>query len=282
MRYLLSALSFVMSRLPKQVLHWMALSGAVFFFDILRIRRSLILKNIKIAFGDKLSPKERRHIGRQSVYSFILTFLEVLALPGGRLSQNIPVEGAEHLRAATAQNKGVYLLCLHMSNWEAMGTPITQITGGIEAVVKSIGRRSLDQWITESRRLNGYTSIVRQNKGEGIAAIKRALAAGKAYGFAADQSRPGSPKLPFFGRPAKTNVSLAGIWQKMPAPVVPCYLERRGVGKFTLHCLPEVKFTNKAGEAGIMENSRLMNQSCEEIISRLPSQYFWYHNRWKG
>src|SRR5690606_3301693 len=110
----------------------------------------------------------------------------------------------------------------------------------------------------------------------------RTLRRNEIVGFVLDQSRPGEPRLKFFSHPAKTNTSLAQIWRKWPAPVVPAYIVRRSVGCHDGYFLPPLNLQKTTDpEDDIVINSTLFNRTLEKIISDHPDQYFWMHDRWK-
>lgn len=97
-----------------------------------------------------------------------------------------------------------------------------------------------------------------------------------------DQSRPGEPKLPFFGRPAKTNTSLAGVWPANPVPIVPAFITRQSPTVHTLRFFPPVTMTRSSDEkADVLANTETFNRVIEQMIRACPEQYFWMHNRWK-
>ena len=102
-----------------------------------------------------------------------------------------------------------------MGNWEAMGAAWALVTPA-HVLVKKVGSSSVDRFVSELRDRNGFLTVKRKKKGDGFSAIRDVLARGEIVGFVMDQARPGEPKLPFFGRPAKTNTSFAAIWRQDP------------------------------------------------------------------
>ncbi len=279
----LSTLSYSLSCLPKVALDGVARILSAFIFDILRFRRALILKNIKIAFGEKYSAEDRVRLGRASVYHFALTMLETLVSVRKPIAADVSVEGERHLREALAQGKGAYILCFHMGNWEAMAAKMTQSIVPSYVLVKKIGSPGVQRWVEETRQRNDFRWIKREKKGDGFRGIREVLSRGEAVGFAFDQTRPGEPRLPFFGHPAKTNTSLAAIWRRYPAPIIPAYIQRESFGVHTLKFFPEVKLTVSENlDADILTHSQQFNQVLEELITQCPEQYFWLHNRWKS
>ncbi|MCX6131608.1 MAG: lysophospholipid acyltransferase family protein, partial [Proteobacteria bacterium] len=112
--------------------------------------------------------------------------------------------------------------------------------------------------------------------------IREVLARGEIVGFIIDQARPGEPRLPFFSKPAKTNTSLAAIWCRARAPIVPVFIHRQSFGHHIIECQPELVLQETASSADdIIHNSLIFNRVVETAVRRYPEHYFWFHNRWK-
>lgn len=250
-------------------------------FDIVRFRRKLVLNNLTTAFGDKYSDQQKAKIGRSSIDNFVQTILESLISVRRPIDANIEVFGREHLNAALEKGKGVYILCAHIGNWEAMGAKITRSFCPSYVIVKKVGSKGLNRFVESLRLKNGFYWIARNKKGDGMRGIKEVLSRGEIVGFAFDQARPGEPRLPFFNQPAKTNTSLAAIWNKIEAPIVPVCIYRKGFGQHELHIQPELKMEPIEGKEDILNVSTRFNQIVESMVGPHPEQYFWLHNRWK-
>lgn len=260
----------------------MAYFLAFMVFSVLRLRRGLILKNLDIVFGSARTLSQKKRIGLLSIYHFILTSLELLASQDGMLSKKCEFVDMVHLKEALAKGKGVYLLCIHMGSWEAMGSALTKSIAPTHVVVKKVGGKALNQVVTELRIKNGFLPILRKKKGDAFKGIKKALLNNEVVGFAFDQARPGEPKLPFFGKLAKTNTSLAAIQMRFDAPIIPAYTFRVTPQKHKICFLPEVDLVEGDGmEDTILKRSAQFNKIVEAMILNEPSQYFWMHNRWK-
>jgi KDO2-lipid IV(A) lauroyltransferase len=278
----LTALALSLSRLPNRILVSFAHFIAYFAFDALRIRRTLIMKNIHIAFGSTKTEKEMLHIGRQSVVNVVLTLFETLISIRQPIADRIEVRGGEHLKAALAQGQGVYILCFHMGNWEAMGAKITKHFKPAYIVVKKVGGPGTNRFVERLRLNNGFFWIRREHKGDGMRGIREVLDRGEVVGFVIDQARPGEPRLPFFGTPAKTNTSFAAIWSRRNAPIVPGYIHRTAFGEHLLELEPALELTcSEERSQDIIDHSVLFNQVVENAIRKYPEHYFWLHNRWK-
>jgi KDO2-lipid IV(A) lauroyltransferase len=281
MYWILKLVAAFVSRRSDEGIERMARAVAFLAFDVLRLRRGLILKNLKLAFPEK-TDAERVAIGRASMKNFALTAMEFFRAQGTDIAARIEMKGLEHVRRALDRGQGVYILCFHLGNWEAMGAAVTRHVAPAYVLVKKVGSSSVDRFVSELREKNGFLTVKRRKKGDGYAAIKEILARNEIVGFVMDQARPGEPKLPFFGHPAKTNTSLAAIRQRVPAPVMPSYIVRTGPSQHVIEFFPEIELTDSGDAAkDVLEHSTRFNAVVESYIRRSPEQYFWMHDRWK-
>lgn len=281
MYLLMKSMAAVISRMSDRTIHALTMALAILVFDVLRLRRRLVTDNLGIAFPE-MPHRERVRTGRMSVYHFLMTAMELLRSYRTDIAKDIEVRGVEHIRGALDKQKGVYILCFHLGNWEAMGAQCTRMLCPSYVLVKKVGTGGLDRFVTEVRDKNQFLSVKRQKKGDGFTAIKEILAAGHIVGFVMDQARPGEPKLPYFGHPAKTNTSLAAIWRKVPAPIVPAFIRRVGVSKHILEFFPEVPLSiTQDAEQDVLRHSTEFNAIVESHVRKHPEEYFWMHNRWK-
>lgn len=282
MYYVLNTFSILLSALPPKALVYLAHTLSWFLFSILRVRRKLVLNNIATAMGPQISHREKVNIGYHSLFHFILTALEFLAERQGGLGDGVRFEGEEHLQAALKQGKGAYILCIHLGSWEAMCSAMTRRIKPSHVIVKKVGSEGTNRFILNLRQRNGFNSVARRKKGDGMKAIRQILGKGEVVGFVMDQARPGEPLLPFFGRPAKTNTSFAAIWQKAPAPIIPAFIKREAYGKHTLTFREELSVDQFLSEPDpVLAMSKYFNSVVESMILEAPEQYFWMHNRWK-
>ena len=275
-------ISICLSFLPYNVVALLSKALGFFMYYVVGYRRKMITGNIKKAFGDNYSEKQRDKIGFKSLCSFIQTELELLASRSGNLGKGVTLVGREHIDKALSEGKGAYILCIHLGSWEAMGSGMNRQICPTHVIVKNVGGAKTDKYFRWIRNKNGFLSVERKKKGDAFRAIKKVLGQNEILGFVMDQSRPGEPKLPFFGHPAKTNTSFAAILERMPAPVIPGYCVRTGPGEYEVTFEPELEIINTGDtESDVIENSKMFNRVVESLISKCPEQYFWVHNRWK-
>ena len=103
----------------------------------------------------------------------------------------------------------------------------------------------------------------------------RTLRSGGLLAFLIDQNiRAESVKVPFFGMPALTPIGPAKLAVRAEAPVMICFVERRG-GKHI------VQFQEPIVASDPVEITARLTAAIEEQIRRAPEQWVWFHPRWK-
>lgn len=279
---LMSLLASAIGFMPDAFLWRGAQVMGIILFDVLRLRRALILRNIRTAFPE-MPPADVTKMGRKSVIHLVTTVFELLWVWRRNLAERYTITNPEVLTEALKGGQGVYILCTHTGNFEVMAASLSQTFARMTSPVKSVGKNpGVNRFISENRARQGIEAIVRKKRGEGFLAIRRALQENRLVGFMMDQARPGEPRVELFGKPAKTNTSLGAIWERCPAPLVPAYAERIGFARHIVHILPAVSFPPKVDRAtDILNRARACNTIVEDIVKRCPEQYWWIHDRWK-
>lgn len=282
MYFFLKLLSKCVGKLSARTLDRLAGALAILSFDILRIRRKLIFKNLNIAFGNKKSAAEFIIIGRQSFKNVVLTAFELLRSKQEDIDKSVTFEGKENIDAVLSKGQGCFVLCCHLGNWEAFGAVVGRQIATVHVAVKKVGNDSSDRFVSELRYHNKLFTLPRAKKGDAVRAIREALKRNEIIGFILDQARSGEPRLPFFGADATTNTGLAAMARRFKAPVIPGFIKRVSFGKHHVTFWPELNLAESEDQnSDILENTKMFNKIIEKIVLECPEQYLWLHNRWK-
>ena len=114
-----------------------------------------------------------------------------------------------------------------------------------------------------------------------MSGLMRALRDGEAVWYAPDQGKwtPQSAVLPFFGRPAITNLSTSRLAKMSGAAVFTFFPRREKDGTYVLTISPALAdFPSADPEADTLRLTAML----EEAIRAAPEQYLWVHRRFKG
>jgi KDO2-lipid IV(A) lauroyltransferase len=260
----------------------------VALYNLLPIRRRVILSNMRQVFGERLSDEDLRRLA-QCFYSHALKsvgeYLSMILMPARRITARVEVQGVEHMLQASEKGKGILLLAGHFGNWElsAIGACLQfqQYRNRFHVIRKpQIG--FLETIAFRRFEKAGLRVVSRQNA---LSRITDALADNEVAVFIMDQhASPGPKAVPveFFGRKASTNRSLALLAAHSGAPVIPARSYRRPDGRHVLHFeAPLTWITADDTREEIYLNTRRYNQVLERFVLEQPDQWFWMHRRWK-
>lgn len=249
----------------------------------LRIRGDIVEKQIAAAFPE-MSPAEVDRIARASWEHLGRTAIEMALLPGlGKaavLNLVETVEGWEHVERAMAAGKGIVVVAGHHGNWELLGGYIAARGVPFDVIVRGIANPFFDEYVNELRTALGMVVV---HDSEAVSRAPRALRAGRAVGFVADQGLLGlaSTYVTFFGRPAKTPRGAAVFALRFNAPVLFVDGLRLPNGKYRIIIEPVKAERTGNREADVDAIVIRFTEILEQWVRRVPEQYFWHHRRWK-
>ncbi|NBO38523.1 hypothetical protein EBU99_08055 [bacterium] len=284
---LLEILGFLLSALGARGRSLVAWSLAFVAFDLLHLRRKLVLRNLERAYGRDSSPVVRAQVGRAALANFILTTLEFFSSRRVYPQQKVVFRNGEIFQNALAQGRGVYLMVIHMGNFELMADAILkQFAVPVHTPVKPVGKGALARWVKAQRAAHGLLEIAN----DGASSLSRTkrifegLELKQCVGFVVDQRRSKGLLAPFFGEMAWTNAGLFYLWKQRPAPIIPMTIKRVGENQHevTVHEEFVVEQDSQwSHDQYLLENTKRMNGLVEILITANPQEYFWMHDRWK-
>jgi KDO2-lipid IV(A) lauroyltransferase len=274
----------LVARLPRAWLY--ALGGALAWLAwALRIRRRVVLDNLRLAFPEKTEAQRRdiarstyRHLGRMAA--------EVILVPRmspEELERILVYQGFEAVERAQAQGKGVVACTAHFGNWELLqagaslrGTPITSIS-------RHEARTGADSLLKKTRRKAGVEELV-VKKGATLKAALRALRDGRVLGYVIDQnvSRRRAVFPTFFGVPAATSPTPAYLAMRHGAAVVFALAVPAEEGRYRVVIEGPLAVADTGNrERDVLAFMQLLNDRLEHYVRLYPDRWYWLHRRWK-
>ena len=245
-----------------------------------RRHRQLATRNIQLGLG--LEPAAAARVTRACFENLGRTLAE-FALEGSRIDElleRVDLEGVEHLRAALAGGRGVFLVSGHCGNWELLFARVSRevpVTGLARAMANPL----VDATVEAHRRAAGTRTVDARDAARGVL---RLLRRGEAVGMLLDQNALRNERVfvPFLGRPAATNLGLAMLALKTGAPVLPGFSARGADGRHRAWIGPPIPLAESGDrEARIGVTTARYTAAIEDYVRRYPEQWFWVHNRWK-
>jgi len=218
---------------------------------------------------------------------------QIAELPRLWFGAPVPVrwDGAQHVEAALAEDRGMLLLTPHMGCFEITAQAYAQRYGaaasGAGKPITVLFRPPRQAWLHEvlqrARSRPGLTAA--PTTLAGVRQLIQALRHGEAVGLLPDQVPPKGLGVwaPFFGRPAYT-MTLSARFARTPGTrVLLVWGERLGWGRgFVVHFQPFSDLVPEPLADDPVAAATQINRAMEALVARCPQQYLWGYARYKA
>ena len=191
MYYLLSVVSYFLSILPESLIISISKAISYILFHVIGFRKKLVISNITQAFGDEKSEKEILDIAKRSYYEFILTCFETMISFNLNSKHSVNIINKKIVDEIMAEGNGCYVLVSHLGNWEFAASAFSKEVAPVRVVVKKVGGKGTDRFVTELRARNGFEVIHKKPAGVAVRTIFKTINEGKCVGVMLDQHKPG-------------------------------------------------------------------------------------------
>ena len=209
----------------------------------------------------------------------------VAELPRLWLGAAVPIQmdGAEHVEAALAAQRGIVFLTPHLGCFEITAQAYAArygVAGNPMTVLYRPPRKAwLDAVVQASRQRPGRATA--PTSLAGVKQLIKALRAGQSVGLLPDQVPPDGMGVwaPFFGQPAYTMTLSARLALQTGATVLLAWGERLPWGRgYVVHVAPlQQDLSDDMAQAAAH-----INRAMEQLIAQAPSQYLWGYARYKA
>ncbi|MCX6349703.1 MAG: lysophospholipid acyltransferase family protein, partial [Candidatus Aureabacteria bacterium] len=273
----------VISRLPRP-LAW-GLGGAVGAVAWLFWRgyRRLARTNVRIVFGNTLSPREQNRLVFRSALNIVREFFESvkwLRLSPDQKRARFTLEGKEHLEAAQAGGKGAIILSAHMSNFPLLSVAFTHSGFPNVFVMRQIKVRKTDAYFDSLEKMVGVEVIDALPRERCAIECIRKLKAGTAVIMALDlDDRDAKVFVDFFGEKASCYTGPIVLARRTGAALVPAFIFRDPDRRYRCVIHPPIPLPE--GEEDCLPALEEYNRILESYVRRLPEQWPWIYKRWR-
>lgn len=278
----LRALLFVMAYTPEWIVY-PALDGlGRLYMRMSKRRLGISVRNLTQAFGDSKSPDEIRRMAIRACGANLMVVGDLARIPrmlrSGKHDARFDMSQLDDERARMRADSGPIICTPHLGSWEVAAIFFGRECRGAHIIARPLANPLVQDWIFRSRARLGLHVHPRRG---GVRKLVAALREGKAIGLLPDQNqRIRGLFVEFFGRLASCDRSAAKLSQMSGAPIqsiAACRLGRRY--RFVLHMAEP--FRCQPGEEGLVEGTRRLQATVEEMIRRAPEQYLWSHDRYR-
>jgi KDO2-lipid IV(A) lauroyltransferase len=248
-----------------------------------RHRVRLTLDNLKLAFGDELSGKERHALALTAFESTGRLGLEMLKLPTmppKQLAQIAPFEGLHFLQQAREAGRGGLVVSAHLGNWEIGAVRIIQEGFRFVALSRASSSTRIARAVTAVRKELDFETIAVDR---GIRPCLRLLRDNGILAIMPDRRARGQGVyVNFFGHPVNVWHTPILLALRTGAPVMPTHGLRQPDGSFVV-LVEEPVGLESTGDLrlDLQVNTQRLFVRLEERIRQHPEQYLWQYDTWR-
>ncbi len=278
------ALFGALAKVPMPVMHLIGDGLGVLYYALDKRHREVTLRNLARVFPER-PKKERMTIAKKTFKHMGRTLMEipyVFSASRENLLAHVEIENKDLLHSALAQQKGVFLLASHFSNWELMGLLPSILGYQTSMIYRRLNQKPLDAYTLAARSRFG-TQLYPRNTG--VRWLLKALKDNHCIVSALDQHMGAGNgiKVPFLGHIASTS-HLPAPFVAKGVPMLGMALVRQDKGfnfrlKFWDVPCPELTDDKATNEILIMTAAC---KSFDDVIKSNPEQWLWMHRRWRA
>ncbi len=237
-------------------------------------RRNIILRNLRIAFGDEIPPAELRRMAKETfrrTAGNLISAAHTARLTPDQLGRVLHLENLDLLEQALARGKGVVLLLAHMGNWEVLSRLIHLFPKGSKtgAFYRPLNNLLLDERVLKRRQADGTRMFSKRDPFHQVTSFLRE---GGIVGILADQ-RVGMQGeiVPFFGRVTRASPLPSLLARRAKSEVLALSVVAVSPGKWKAVFTPVATPYSTANCMVALENA----------MKASPTDVFWLQERWK-
>jgi KDO2-lipid IV(A) lauroyltransferase len=274
----------VIQALPLETCQRLSRPVAYLATDLLRIRRSVLQDNLRLAFP-QLDQRQRHVIARRQWQHLVLMIVEIAHAQRKIHLTNWRTHVRFHNKQAMVRQllsgRPTVLVSGHFGSFEVGGQVVGLFGFPTFTIARPLDNPRLDRFLNSFRGSKGQLVLAKRGSAD---RIDQLLAQGGSLVVLADQAAgPNGYWVNFFGRPASTHKAISLFALAHEAPVIVTYTRRVGRAlQLEVGC--EAIADPRAGGVETSDMRQLtewFTGRLEDLIRRDPDQYWWLHRRWK-
>ena len=270
---------FLVTHTPKKLKKIIIDIFAFLVWHLDFFRKKVVLKNLEIAFP-KMSKKERIKIAKQFYKNFIFYMTDIidsLNISKEELRNKVIIKEEQNLKLALNSNKPIVFMTAHFGNWEVAPKVIGAFYKEMVVLMREFDNPKIGEFFKKSRSSFNISPL---NKKKSAREIIKAFKENKALGVLIDQHSTSNTaiEVEFFNKKVKFNRGISTLAKKFDAIIVPMFTYFEN-GKYILEFQTPREFRN--GDT-IESFTQWQATTIENMIKRYPSEYYWFHKRFKN
>lgn len=237
--------------------------------------------NIDRRQAEKLANKNFSKMGSLTAEAFKIP--EILQTNNSLKSQELALsnfileEDSEQI-LTTGRGNGSIVLSGHIGCIELLAAYYVARGLDLWAIGRSPNQEWFSKWLEELRLNYNVKSIWREESNAGIKIFKALKSGGTITALIDQDTKLENDFAKFFGLKAASPSSLIRLALKKNIPIFSCFIASLDGSKYLIRS--KILTTGKSS-LSTHEILNLYNQELEKMIHRYPTQWVWWHKRWR-
>ena len=249
----------------------------------LKLRKSVVRKNLEIAFGEVMEAPQREQLCKEIYLNLGNVLFEILLMSKiqpENLGRYIKIDGLEQINEAFKEGKGIILAGGHFGHWELMTAAISRFVTPVYGYAGMQKNQFFDHKINQIRQKFGTVTI---SKGKtSVRAMVKALRKNKLVGIIGDLNVPHQHLfVDFFGKRASMGQGLPALTIKYKTPLFFAWNTRVGPLQHHARIIRLDYSVTGDEEKDIQMIAQRISSQLEAVVRENPDHYFWVNKRWK-
>ncbi|MFB6345752.1 MAG: lysophospholipid acyltransferase family protein [bacterium] len=275
--YIVSAIIWFIRILPLTFARKFADGLAWLLHRVLKVRKDVVEENIRRALPECSDEDLEDYVSR-SYRFFTRAGVDWIKIDEVLSERSVEEVGWENLEQF--EGNGAVVVSGHFGYWELAAVMVAQRYDSFRAYADRQTNPHANDMIKRHREKYGLETVTGLS---GVKKLMQTLNDGGFIGVMGDQ-RVGENYVyvPFFGRAVRTPRIIPYLARKTNSPVVPMSSHREGgLIQFKLYepLQTSLKPKDQWDELDLLKE---YYRWLEREILKFPTQYFWFHKRWKG
>jgi len=249
-----------------------------------RRHRNIALDNLRQSFPGRYSPEQLTRLVQDVFEHFGLLLLELILIPRKvhrrswpKLITSIDPEGD---RAVFSSGRPILIVTAHYGNWELAAFWPGFLGVKAHVIVRQMDNPHIERLMRQFRERSGGTVL---SKNGDAGEMRSVLGKGGVVCTIGDQNAgPRGLFVDFFGQPASTHKAIAVLALRTRALMYVGGMRKTGLLRYTIHPMDLIRPEEYAGHPdAVTAITQRMTTAVERLVCLDPSQYLWFHRRWK-
>lgn len=237
-------------------------------------------ENIQNIFGTSVNSKILLTQIWDNFGSFIGEFPYINKMSEEEVSKRVEIIGESNIKKFQQLQQPFVLFTGHFANWDIVLKMANKFYHKCVVIYRKANNPYVDKLINTTR-LTSNVKFIPKGAG-GIRELLSAIKSGYSIGMLIDQKMNDGIEVPLLGQPAMTADSIAKIALQFNYPIVPVQIIRTKGSYFKMIIHPAIEFQKTTNnKKDCYEIMCIINTMVGNWIKENPSQWFWFHNRWK-